>query len=223
MNKELLLVVDFGAHNNQQVAKVARLANVYCEVKPFTADIKGLDPKAIIIIGDDEVNADISKVKAAGLPLLDMGNTRSDDEINSFINECGFSCDWTIDAFIEDAVAQIRKTVGDKKVLCALSGGVDSSVCAALVYKAIGNQLTCMFVNHGLMRKGEPEMIDQIFGKQFGMPLVSIDAVDRFLGKLEGVDEPEKKRKIIGEEFIRVFEDESKNSKIPYLTYEIKL
>lgn len=210
MNKELLLVVDFGAHNNQQVAKVARLNQVYCEVKPCDADLKSLNPKAIIVVGDDEVKADISAVKALGVPVLEEGNKKSKEEIADFIKANGFACDWTIQAFIDDAIAQIRETVGDKKVLCALSGGVDSSVCAALVYKAIGNQLTCMFVNHGLMRKGEPELIDQIFGKQFGMPLVSIDAVDRFLDKLEGVDEPERKRKIIGEEFIRVFEDESK-------------
>ncbi|MEG0919691.1 MAG: glutamine-hydrolyzing GMP synthase [Anaerovoracaceae bacterium] len=209
MKKELLLVVDFGAHNNQQVAKSARTANVYCEVKPYTADIKSLNPKAIIVIGDDEVTADLSAVKSVGVPVLEMGNTKSDGEIKEFIGQCGFACQWTIEAFIEDAIEQIRKTVGDKKVLCALSGGVDSSVCAALVYKAIGKQLTCMFVNHGLMRKGEPELINEIFGNQFGMPLVTINGIDRFLGKLEGVDDPEKKRKIIGEEFIRVFEDES--------------
>ncbi|MEG0156022.1 MAG: glutamine-hydrolyzing GMP synthase [Anaerovoracaceae bacterium] len=210
MNKELLLVVDYGAHNNQQVAKVGRLANVYCEVKPYTAELKELNPKAIVVIGDDEVSADLTKVQAVGVPVLEKGNEKTPEEIQAFIKECGFACNWTIEAFIDDAVAQIRETVGDKKVLCALSGGVDSSVCAALVYKAIGNQLTCMFVNHGLMRKGEPELIDQIFGKQFGMPLVSINAIDRFLDKLEGVDDPERKRKIIGEEFIRVFEDESK-------------
>ena len=99
-----------------------------------------------------------------------------------------------------------------------MSGGVDSSVCAALVHKAVGNQLTCIFVNHGLMRKGEPELVADVFGRQFNMRLISIDAVDRFLDKLAGVDDPEKKRKIIGEEFIRVFEEESqKLGKIDYL------
>lgn len=210
MNKELLLVVDFGAHNNQQVAKIARQSKVYCEVKPDNQDLEKLNPKAVIVVGDDEVDADLSKVKSLNVPVLEKGNLKSVEEIESFIKVCGFTCDWTVDAFIEDAVKQIRETVGDKKVLCALSGGVDSSVCAALVYKAIGNQLTCMFVNHGLMRKGEPELIDQIFGRQFGMPLITINAVDRFLEKLDGVDEPERKRKIIGEEFIRVFEEESR-------------
>jgi GMP synthase (glutamine-hydrolysing) len=210
MNKELLLVVDFGAHNNQQVAKIARQSKVYCEVKPDSQDLEKLNPKAVIVVGDDEVDADLSKVKSLNVPFLEKGNLKSVEEIESFIKVCGFTCDWTVDAFIEDAVKQIRETVGDKKVLCALSGGVDSSVCAALVYKAIGNQLICMFVNHGLMRKGEPELIDQIFGRQFGMPLITINAVDRFLEKLDGVDEPERKRKIIGEEFIRVFEEESR-------------
>ncbi|TDP55947.1 GMP synthase (glutamine-hydrolysing) B subunit [Aminicella lysinilytica] len=210
MNKELLLVVDFGAHNNQQVAKIARQSKVYCEVKPDNQDLEKLNPKAVIVVGDDEVDADLSKVKSLNVPVLEKGNLKSVEEIESFIKVCGFTCDWTVDAFIEDAVKQIRETVGDKKVLCALSGGVDSSVCAALVYKAIGNQLTCMFVNHGLMRKGEPELIDQIFGRQFGMPLITINAVDRFLEKLDGIDEPERKRKIIGEEFIRVFEEESR-------------
>jgi len=132
----------------------------------------------------------------------------STEQRKSF-RERGFNYDWDPNAFIEDMTEQIRAQVGNGKALCALSGGVDSSVCAALVHKAIGDQLTCVFVNHGLMRKGEPEQVDEIFRDQFNMNLISVDAVDRFLGKLEGVDEPEKKRKIIGEEFIRVFEEES--------------
>ncbi len=115
----------------------------------------------------------------------------------------------TIAEYADVLIEQVRDQIGDKQALCALSGGVDSSVCAALVYKAIGDQLVCMFVDHGLMRKGEPEMIDRVFGKQYGMNLISVNARERFLGKLEGVDEPERKRKIIGEEFIRVFEEES--------------
>lgn len=107
-------------------------------------------------------------------------------------------------------VEQVRQQVGDRKVLCALSGGVDSSVCAAIVHKAVGDQLTCIFVDHGLMREGEPEMVDELFGRHFGMRLISIDAVDRFLDRLADVDDPEVKRKIIGEEFIRVFEEEAR-------------
>ena len=113
-------------------------------------------------------------------------------------------------AFIEEQVAEIRAQVGDKKVLLALSGGVDSSVVAALLIKAIGKQLVCVHVNHGLMRKGESENVIEIFGKELDANLIYIDATDRFLDLLAGVDEPEKKRKIIGNEFIEVFNEEAK-------------
>ena len=113
-------------------------------------------------------------------------------------------------AFINEQVEIIRKQVGDKKVLLALSGGVDSSVVAALLIKAIGKQLVCVHVNHGLLRKGEPEQVVEVFRNQMDANLVYVDAVERFLGKLAGVEEPEKKRKIIGAEFIRVFEEEAR-------------
>ena len=114
------------------------------------------------------------------------------------------------DAFIEEQVSAIRAQVADKKVLLALSGGVDSSVVAALLIKAIGKQLVCVHVNHGLLRKGEPEQVVDLFRNQMDANLVYVDAVDRFLNKLDGVAEPEKKRKIIGAEFIRVFEEEAR-------------
>ena len=114
------------------------------------------------------------------------------------------------DAFIAEQVAQIKAQVGDKKVLLALSGGVDSSVVAALLIKAIGKQLVCVHVNHGLLRKGEPEEVVKVFRDEMDANLVYVDAIDRFLGKLAGVEEPEKKRKIIGAEFIRVFEEEAR-------------
>ena len=114
------------------------------------------------------------------------------------------------DAFIEEQVAAVRAQVGDKKVLLALSGGVDSSVVAALLIKAIGKQLICVHVNHGLMRKGESEAVVDIFGKTLDANLIYIDATDRFLDLLAGVSEPEKKRKIIGKEFIEVFADEAR-------------
>ena len=113
-------------------------------------------------------------------------------------------------AFINEQVEIIRKQVGDKKVLLALSGGVDSSVVAALLIKAIGKHLVCVHVNHGLLRKGEPEQVVEVFRNQMDANLVYVDAVERFLGKLAGVEEPEKKRKIIGAEFIRVFEEEAR-------------
>lgn len=130
--------------------------------------------------------------------------------IQNFLFEvCGCKGDWTTESFIEDTIREIRETVGDQKVLCALSGGVDSSVVAALIHKAIGDQLTCMFVDHGLLRKGESEGVMETFGEHFHMNLVRVDAKERFLTKLFGVTDPEQKRKIIGNEFIRVFEEES--------------
>lgn len=114
------------------------------------------------------------------------------------------------EAFIEEQVAAIKSQVGDKKVLLALSGGVDSSVVAALLIKAIGQQLVCVHVNHGLLRKGEPEQVIEVFRNQMNANLIYVDAVDRFLDKLAGVADPEKKRKIIGAEFIRVFEEEAR-------------
>ena len=114
------------------------------------------------------------------------------------------------DKFIEEQVSELREQIGDKKVLLALSGGVDSSVVAALLIKAVGKQLVCVHVNHGLLRKGEPEQVIDVFRNQMDANLVYVDAVDRFLDKLAGVAEPEKKRKIIGAEFIRVFEEEAR-------------
>ena len=113
-------------------------------------------------------------------------------------------------AFIDEQVAALQEQIGDGKVLLALSGGVDSSVCAALLIRAIGQNLVCVHVNHGLLRKGEPEQVVKVFRDELGANLIYVDAVDRFLDKLEGVDEPETKRKIIGAEFIRVFEEEAR-------------
>ena len=130
-------------------------------------------------------------------------NKRPDDMVRITTRELA-------DAFIEEQMKAIKEQVGDKKVLLALSGGVDSSVVAALLIKAIGKQLVCVHVNHGLLRKGEPEQVVEVFRHQMDANLVYVDAVDRFLDKLKGVEEPEQKRKVIGAEFIRVFEEEAR-------------
>ena len=130
-------------------------------------------------------------------------NKRPDDMVRITTKEAA-------EAFIDEQVKAVRERVGDKKVLLALSGGVDSSVVAALLIKAIGKQLVCVHVNHGLLRKGEPEQVVEVFRNQMDANLVYVDAVDRFLDKLAGVDDPETKRKIIGAEFIRVFEEEAR-------------
>ncbi|WP_067622620.1 glutamine-hydrolyzing GMP synthase [Alicyclobacillus acidiphilus] len=128
---------------------------------------------------------------------------------NYLFEICRCRGDWTMQGLIEESVASIRAQVGNARVLCALSGGVDSSVAAALVHRAIGSQLTAVFVDHGLLRKGESDAVMQNLGGQLGIDVVRVDARNRFLGKLAGVSDPERKRKIIGEEFIRVFEAES--------------
>ncbi|HTG70201.1 MAG TPA: glutamine-hydrolyzing GMP synthase [Candidatus Udaeobacter sp.] len=128
---------------------------------------------------------------------------------NFLYNICDCDGTWTMESFIEDTIRDIRNQVGDKKVLCALSGGVDSSVVAILLHKAIGDQLTCMFIDHGMLRKGEAEGVMETFVGKFDMKVLKIDAQERFLSKLRGVEDPEQKRKIIGNEFIYSFQEES--------------
>ena len=131
---------------------------------------------------------------------------------NFVLGVCGCAGDWRMDSFVEESIKQIRAKVGNGKVLCALSGGVDSSVAAVLLSKAVGNQLTCVFFDHGLLRKNEGDEVEAIFGPEgnYNLNFIRVNAQERFYGKLAGVEEPEKKRKIIGEEFIRVFEEEAK-------------
>ena len=129
---------------------------------------------------------------------------------NFLYNVCKCSGDWVMSSFVEDSIKSLKEKIGDKKALCALSGGVDSSVAAVLLSKAIGKNLTCIFVDHGLLRKNEGDEVEEIFTKYYDLNFVRVNAKDRFLDKLAGVTDPEKKRKIIGEEFIRVFEEEAK-------------
>jgi GMP synthase (glutamine-hydrolysing) len=194
--------------------------------------VKGLDAKQIVWMSHgDHVSSlpegFVLEASTESLPIAAMSHreknihavqfhpevrhsVQGNEMIHNFVYDvCGCSGEWTMESFIEDTIKEIREEVGDKKVLCALSGGVDSSVVAILLHKAIGDQLTCMFIDHGLLRKGEGESVMETFVGKFDMKVVKIDARDRFLGKLAGVDDPEQKRKIIGTEFIRVFEEES--------------
>ena len=141
---------------------------------------------------------------------------------NFVLGVCGCAGDWKMDSFVENSVKALREKIGDGKVLCALSGGVDSSVCAAMLAKAIGKQLTCVFVDHGLLRKNEKEEVCSVFGpgnaNGFDINFICVDARERYFAKLAGVTEPERKRKIIGEEFIRVFEEQAKKiGKVDFL------
>ncbi len=232
----LIVIIDLGSEQNTLIARDIRTLGVYSEIHPhdITAEqLKALpNVKGIVLNGGvnrvvDGVSIDASEaVYESGLPLFTVDHNGKakqnlaawpEDEserhtaLSEFVfGECHAQRNWNMENFIADQIELIRQQVGDKKVLLALSGGVDSSVVAALLIKAIGNQLTCVHVNHGLLRKGEPEQVVEVFRTQLGANLVYVDAVERFLTKLEGVCDPEDKRKIIGAEFIRVFEEEAR-------------
>ena len=155
-----------------------------------------------------------------GIQFHPRSSTRRGDILRNFVvGIAGARTTWTRPSFVETTVAGIRERVGDGKVICALSGGVDSAVAATLVHRAIGDQLTCIYVDHGLMRKRESELLRATFAENLGMQLVMVDARERFLKRLAGVEDPEEKRRIIGDEFIRVFEEEAaKLGQIDFLT-----
>ncbi len=218
---DTVVILDFGAINSQAAAKIVRSLKVYCEVLPCTAPaerIAALAPKALILQRGEACGAaTLGRTPAAnpaafGVPVLDLNGQSCDTAtIKPFLlAQCGLQQDWTTEAFIADAIAGIRETVGDRKVLLAMSGGVDSSVCAVLAHRAVSDQLTCVFVDHGLMRKDEPDAVCRVFRDGFGIALRHINAEARFLGRLAGVTDPERKRMVIGEEFIRVFEEEAR-------------
>lgn len=314
MNKELVIVIDFGGQYNQLVARRVRECNVYCEIYSYKTDIakiKAMNPKGIILTGgpnscyEDGAPTCTEELFNLGVPVLGLcygaqlmmhvlggkvekapvreyGKTEvmvdnssalftdvsptticwmshfdyiskvapgfricahtadcpvaaaEDASRNLYAIQfhpevlhtkegtkmlhnyvrciCGCVGDWKMDAFVENTIREIREKVGDGKVLLALSGGVDSSVAAGLLSRAIGKQLTCVFVDHGLLRKNEGNEVEQVFGPngQFDLNFIRVNAQERYYSKLAGVTEPEKKRKIIGEEFIRVFEEEAK-------------
>lgn len=314
MEKELVIVIDFGGQYNQLVARRVRECNVYCEIYSYRTDlekIRAMKPKGIILTGGpsscyEEGAATCSpELFAMGIPVLGLcygaqlmshvlggrveradvreyGKTEVDVDNSSalfsgvtphtvcwmshfdYIAEmapgfravartancpvaaaecpekglyaiqfhpevlhtvegskmlynfvrgiCGCRGDWRMDSFVEENVAALRKKVGSGRVLCALSGGVDSSVAAVLLSKAVGEQLTCVFVDHGLLRKNEGDEVEAVFGPKgnYKLNFIRVNAQQRFYDRLAGVSEPERKRKIIGEEFIRVFEEEAK-------------
>ena len=312
MNRELVLVLDFGGQYNQLIARRVRECNVYSEVVHYDISIdkiKEKNPKGIIftggpasVYGEDSPKCN-NEIFELGIPILgicygmqlmthvlggkvskadtrEYGTTKVNidntsslfknfDSENNFLmshtdfvsevpngfknigftdhcpnaamenleknlfgiqfhpevnlsvngtqviknflfNICNCSADWKISSFVEESIHNLKEKIGDKKALCALSGGVDSSVAAVLLNKAIGKNLTCIFVDHGLLRKNEGDEVEEIFRNQFDINLIRVNAKDRFLSKLSGVTDPEAKRKIIGEEFIRVFEEEAK-------------
>ena len=237
MKQDMIVILDLGSHENTVVARAIRALGVYSEIYPhdITAqELKALpNVKGIIINGGpnnviDGVEIDVlPEIYEAGFPVMAAGHDKAkcevklaqfgnDEEavkaaVESFVlDTCKAEKNWNMTNFVNDQVELIRKQVGDRKVLLALSGGVDSSVVAALLLKAIGENLVCVHVNHGLMRKGESENVVEVFRNQLCANLVYVDATDRFLDKLAGVADPEEKRKIIGGEFIRVFEEEAR-------------
>ena len=237
MKQDMIVILDLGSHENTVLARAIRALGVYSEIYPhdITVDqLKALpNVKGIIINGGpnnviDGVAIDVNhEIYSAGIPVMAAGHEKAlcDVKLPQFANDeqafkdavkgfifdtCKAEANWNMTNFVNDQIELVRRQVGDKKVLLALSGGVDSSVVAALLLKAIGDNLVCVHVNHGLMRKGESEDVIEVFRNQLNANLIYVDATERFLGKLAGVADPEQKRKIIGSEFIRVFEEEAR-------------
>ncbi len=235
MKQDLIVILDLGSTQNTVIAREIRNLGVYSEIHPhdITAEeLKAFDNvKGIILNGGENRVVDGQAVEIRpelcdlGYPMISIDYPQSkcetrleqlpdQEQLKKFLfGDCKAEANWNMKNFIEDQVELIRQQVGDKKVLLALSGGVDSSVVAAMLIKAIGQQLVCVHVNHGLMRKNESESVVKIFRDELHANLIYVDASECFLGKLENVADPEQKRKIIGSEFIRVFEEEARKLK----------
>lgn len=231
MKQDLIIILDLGSTQNTVIAREIRNLGVYSEIYPHDItpeELRELNVKGIILNGGENRIVDGQAVEIRpelydmGYPMISIDYPQSkcerqwkeslnQEELKKFVFEdCQAAANWNMKNFIEDQVELIRRQVGDKKVLLALSGGVDSSVVAAMLIKAIGQQLVCVHVNHGLMRKNESESVVKVFRDELHANLIYVDAAERFLGKLKNVSDPEQKRKIIGGEFIRVFEEEAR-------------
>lgn len=232
MKQDLIVILDLGSTQNTVIAREIRDLGVYSEIHPHDITVEELktlpNVKGIILNGGENRVVDGQEVQVRpelyelGYPMLSIDYPQSKcaaqfaelpdgDALKKFLFEdCRVEANWNMKNFVEDQIELIRRQVGDRKVLLALSGGVDSSVVAAMLIKAIGQQLVCVHVNHGLMRKNESESVVKVFRDELHANLVYVDASERFLGKLENVSDPEQKRKIIGGEFIRVFEEEAR-------------
>lgn len=232
MKQDLIVILDMGSTSNTVLAREIRDLGVYSEIHPHDITVDELNAlknvKGIVLNGGENRVVDGKEVEVRselydmGIPMISIDYPQSKcktlltelpnrETLKKFVFEaCGAEANWNMKNFIEDQVELIRQQVGERKVLLALSGGVDSSVVAAMLIKAIGQQLVCVHVNHGLMRKNESESVVKVFRDELHANLIYVDASERFLGKLENVADPEQKRKIIGGEFIRVFEEEAR-------------
>ena len=221
--KEKILILDFGSKCTQLIARRVREMLVFSEVYSYNSSvekIKAAQPTGIILSLDSPLDIEApvvdKEIYNIGVPSLsvcyDLNHTSDGDKIiKEFLKEtCKCTFQWTPAKFVNESIESIRKEVGTKKVLCAVSGGVDSSVLAVLLHKAIGSQLHCMHIDTGLMRKDESKTVVATFREKFNIPIEHVDAVDIFLSKLAGVTDPEQKRKIIGATYIDVFEKESR-------------
>ena len=224
---DTILIINLEDQSSRRIVQAVRARQVFCEVVSSRRFLEDHDQvmagriRGIILAGP--IPASIpeqfhERLEATGLPWLQIEGDLDDIKVRDFlVKDCGCQGDWTVQGYLEEMVVEIRRTVGDKKVICGLSGGVDSSVAAMLVYRAIGDQLTCIFVDHGFMRKDEAQEVRTMFSEDYKIPLIFVQAADRFLDRVENVQDPEVKRKRIGEEFIRIFEEEARELAADFL------
>lgn len=223
-----ILILDFGSQYTQLVARRVRELGVYCEIHAYDMqeeDLLAMAPKGVLLVDSETA---LGKAPAAihllGTPILNVDyalqakDAELGKELKHFIIEtCACETLWTPAEIIKNMIKQVQEQVGDKKVLLGLSGGVDSSVVAALLHKAIGKQLTCVFVDHGLLRKNEGDQVMEMFADNMGVNVIRVDAAKLFLDRLKGESDPEAKRKIIGNTFIDVFDEEA--TKLTYVDF----